>query len=179
MYAATWALFFGIAFAALQRILPTMAPWKRGAYLAVLIFWAFGALPFLKYPASPPGIGDDVTLNHRAALYLASLILIVMGSAVSIVFTRLVELRIGPGLLSFGGGLAVLTIYSALVIFLLPGVPDPAGTPLDLVDPFRAASLGGLTLYWGLLAAGFALQLRGYAAPPPPTVMLGSSAAHA
>src|SRR5581483_1198347 len=125
-------------------------------------------LPFLKFPADPPGIGDDVTLRERAALYLASLLLIVLGSVVAIVFTRLLELRVGPGPVSFIGGLAVLAGYSAAIFLFMPGVPDPPDTPLDIVQAYRAASVLGLAIYWAILGAGFALQVRSYPAPAPP-----------
>ncbi|MEA2640699.1 MAG: hypothetical protein QOF51_2093 [Chloroflexota bacterium] len=163
-FAATWALIYGIGFAMLQRLLPVMAPWKRGLYLAALAFWAVEALPFLKCPPLPPGIGDDFTLDQQAAIRLASLLLIMMGSAVAVIFSRLVAVRRGPGAVSLLGGIVVLAIYSALIFVLLPSVPDPGDTPLQVVAPFRFATLGGLALFWLLLGGGFAIQLRGLAA---------------
>jgi len=159
MYSATWALFFGVAFAWLQGLLPTMAAAKRGLYLAAIMFWVV-ALPFLKYPGYPPGLGDQTTTDHRAAFAWATVLLTIWGSAVAVIFTRLVERRIGPGAVSLGGGFLVMAVWSALVIWLMPVVPDAPGTPLEITQHFQVAYFAALAVYWSCLASGFALQLR-------------------
>src|SRR5262249_28031458 len=106
------------------------------------------AVPFLKYPANPPSVGDPGTIGRRTALYLAMI-------AVSIL-AAIVAYRVGRAL---GHPLAALGVYVALVAVaatILPGVHEvPKGFPADTLWHFRLASLGTQACIWATLGLGF------------------------
>src|SRR5207244_4115068 len=61
LYAVGWACLFGAIYFLAQKWLPGSATWQRGLAMAALAYWAIALLPFLKYPANPPGVGDPAT----------------------------------------------------------------------------------------------------------------------
>jgi hypothetical protein len=154
-----WGLLFGSAYAIAQPHLP--AAWsraRRSALVALCSLWAVGVLPFLKYPANPPGVGDPDTIDFRQRLYLTMLILGIV--AVAAAFTT--AKRLAPRLGSAGAGiaaLAVLAVISAAAFFGLPDNPDAIRAPFALVQEFRLHSLAGIVLFWLLSGAGLALAL--------------------
>jgi hypothetical protein len=133
--------------------------------LAFLGYWSVGLLPFLKYPANPPGVGDPETIGYRQTLYLGILALSVTGAALSMglgrYFGQLKSWRSGSLLPS----LALLAMLSGLLYLVMPSNPDEVGMPADVVGNFRALSLVGLTLFWTVLGVLFGKLLSN---PPRP-----------
>ncbi len=62
--------------------------------------------------------------------------------------------------------LAFLGVYSAAAYVMTPSNTDPIPMPAKLADGFRALSLAGITLFWGLLALIFGVLLRTARAAP-------------
>src|SRR3954464_10440323 len=62
---------FGLAFAYLRGRLDSGSDWTRSLSLAAAIFIGAALIPFLKYPANPPTIGDPATIGARTAAYFA------------------------------------------------------------------------------------------------------------
>lgn len=106
-------------------------------------------VPFLKYPANPPAVGDPDTVNERTVLYFAVL-------GLSILLTWAVwRFHRGVKLAPVAKAWATAALYGAglVVIFLaVPGNPDVIEAPADLVWRFRLASLGGLAAAWATLS---------------------------
>ena len=88
LYGLTWALPFGVIYQLGQRWLPSLTRLKQALLLALLGYWSVGLLPFLKYPANPPGVGDPETIGYRQALYLGCLGLSLAGLALSVAAGR-------------------------------------------------------------------------------------------
>ncbi len=140
---------FAVVLAAVGPRLVDPTPLPASIRLGLCGFVAVVLVPFLKYPANPPAVGDPDTVNERTLLYFAAL-------GLSIALTWAVW--------RFHGGIAMAPAVKAwataglycaglTVIFLaLPGNPDPIDAPADLVWRFRLASLGGLTVAWTTLA---------------------------
>lgn len=151
LYGLTWALLFGVVYQLAQRWFPINSRMKQGLLLAFIAYWSVCLVPFLKYPANPPGVGDPDTIGYRQALYVGFLALSVTSAALSIwlghYLARSQGLRRGPWL-PIG---ACLVILSAALYTLMPGNPGEATMPADLVRNFRALSLLGLTLFWAVL----------------------------
>ncbi len=151
LYGLTWALPFGVVYQLAQRWLPADSRTKQGLLLAFLAYWSVCLLPFLKYPANPPGVGDPDTIGYRQALYVGFLALSVAAVVLSIwlgrYLTRSRAMRQGPWM-PIG---ACLVIVSAVLYLLMPSNPDEVTMPADLMRNFRALSLLGLTLFWAVL----------------------------
>src|SRR5947209_10364064 len=80
-----YGVLFGIGFLALRRRPAAGAGALRPALLAGgMLAGAFTVMPFLKYPPSPPGVGDPATLSERQWKYLALIFLslVVLAAAV-------------------------------------------------------------------------------------------------
>lgn len=140
---------FAVVLAAVGPRLGAATPMGAAVRLGWVGFATVVLVPFLKYPANPPAVGDPATVNQRTLAYFAALALSILLSWA--VWRLHTELRTGPvarawaaaGL--YGAGLAV-------IFLALPANPDPLDAPADLVWPFRMASLGGLAAAWAALA---------------------------
>ena len=119
--------------------------------LATGAFTAVALVPFFKYPANPPGVGDPDTVGWRTALYLALIAVAVAGAGLAIVLRRRWLERHDPWnatLLAVGAWLALI----ALAYVLLPdGAEIPAGFPADVLWGFRVASLGVHAVLWATI----------------------------
>jgi predicted cobalt transporter CbtA len=57
-------------------------------------------------------------------------------------------------------GAAFMTLCAAALYAAMPANPDPVPVPPELLLPFRALALGGLTLFWAVFGAAFAWLVR-------------------
>jgi predicted cobalt transporter CbtA len=143
LYGVFVGLIFGGVFYLAQSTLPTRRVLTRAALLALGAYWLLVALPFLKYPANPPGVGQPETIEYRQALYLGFLLLSMLGGVAAAVAAQ----RGVPRFVAAAGyAVFVLALY-----LLMPPNPDPIEIPLEIVLRFRALSLAGLTLFWLVL----------------------------
>ncbi|MER7547971.1 CbtA family protein [Spirillospora sp. NPDC127506] len=110
------------------------------AFAAVIV------VPFLKYPANPPAVGDPETINSRTLLYLAMVGVGLLAAAIAVTTARRV-----PGGPWARWPAAVLAFLMPVVVasLLLPGVNEvPDGFPATLLWQFRLASLGTQVVFW-------------------------------
>jgi predicted cobalt transporter CbtA len=170
LYGATWALLYGVLYHLTQGWLPASTPWARGVLLAVMGYLSVALLPFLKYPANPPAVGDPATISYRQELYVALLVLSVAAVWLAAALARYVQRRGAREPLSWLAGVGFIVAFAAVVYALLPANPDPVHMPDDILGPFRWLSLAGLTLFWLVLGGTFAgLSRRGSSNPRRPT----------
>lgn len=125
----------------------------RGATLLVAAvgFVAVALVPFLKYPATPPAVGDPDTIGHRTVAYFALLLISVLAAIGAVVAARSLLARVDgvtAGLVAAGGYVAVVT----LVGILLPSVDEVGGFPADTLWYFRRASILTLASIWATVA---------------------------
>lgn len=155
LYAVSWACLFAAIYFLAQKWLPGSNVWQRGAVMAALAYWGIALLPFLKYPANPPGVGDPTTIDYRQMLYLSLLGLSIVGAAGAVVLHR----QFGVQLSGVKRWLPIslfLGIFSLVVYLALPANPDAISMPMDVVQNFRTLSLSGLTLFWVAFGLAFA-----------------------
>lgn len=153
LYGAAWGLLSGVLFHVTRVWQP--AAWteaKRGFVFAALVGWSVAVFPFLKYPANPPGVGDPETIGYRQGLYLGFIGLSVLGAAFASGLQR--SLR-RAGRSAWPIALAGYVVYLAVLYLAMPSNPDPVKMPPQLVWTFRALSLAGLVLFWGVLGGAF------------------------
>ena len=65
---------FGIVFALSRNSLPGKNDISKAVFLSVIMWFTLYLIPFLKYPANPPTVGDGETVVLRAILYLFHLL---------------------------------------------------------------------------------------------------------
>lgn len=100
-----------------------------------------GLVPFLKYPANPPGVGAAETISHRSGLYFAFVLCSVVFAVAAVYAWR----RFGAALPAVGG----YVVATAVVAWLLPAVNEvPRGFPADVLWDFRIASMSLQLVLW-------------------------------
>jgi predicted cobalt transporter CbtA len=153
LYGTTWALLFTLVFFPLQRWLARFGPWRGALLLAALAWWAIILVPFIKYPANPPAVGDPATIDYRQNLYITMLLLSAAGTALVVwLGSRMARQMRQPTVLVVAAGLLIVGVG---LVLLLPPNPDAMTAPADLVFNFRVRSLAGLTLFWAIFGAVF------------------------
>jgi putative cobalt transporter subunit CbtA len=148
---------FALAFAFARGRFGPAAAWPLATRLGATLFVAVVLVPFLKYPANPPSIGDPSTISERTWLYLVMVAICLLA--------LLAGARVGRGLAGGRPPWAAPLAAAATFVFtvglaglVLPGVDEvPAGFPADLLWEFRLASLGTQAVFWSALAAGFGI----------------------
>ncbi|HXG42198.1 MAG TPA: CbtA family protein [Dehalococcoidia bacterium] len=150
LYGLSWGLIFAGSYSLLERHLPGRAPWQRGLALALGLMWSVAIFPFLKFPANPPGVGDEATVEARQAGYL---LFTVLSAAALLVAWRLAR---GGSPRRLALALGLYAVACLLLYFMVPKPHDevPAGLS-DLLPRFRALSAGGLALFWLVVGGGF------------------------
>ncbi len=83
LYGLLVGIIFALIFAILGRHLPGRWPDGKAAILAGLLWWSVTLLPFLKYPANPPGVADPDTIYLRQGIQLGFIVLSVLAVAVA------------------------------------------------------------------------------------------------
>lgn len=159
---------FGLAFAYFRDRMATRGDWNRSLYLAAAIYVGAALIPFLKYPANPPTVGDPETIGARTIAYLGlvfmSLLTVLMAWRV---YGTLGERGVSRPVRQVGVGLGAIMVVAALYV-TLPAAADPGGFPAGLLWDFRLSSLGTQLVLWtglGLLFGAFCER----AAPKEPT----------
>lgn len=135
---------------ALGRI-GTLKPPQTTALVALLGFVAVGLVPFLKYPATPPGADNPATIGDRTTLYFTYLAISVIAIIAETVFASML-LRRGASVLQAMvfpalGFLAVVSIAA----HLLPTINEVGDFPADTLWYFRRASILTTAALWATL----------------------------
>ncbi|MEW6581601.1 MAG: CbtA family protein [Actinomycetota bacterium] len=144
---------FAVAFAAARGRVGPRRDAALSLTLAAALFTGAVLVPFAKYPANPPAVGDPDTITRRTLLYLA---LVAIGLLAVLAASRVAR-RAAPAVRAA----AATATFAALVAgayLALPTVNEvPDGFPADLLWEFRLASLGTQLMLWAALALGFAV----------------------
>jgi hypothetical protein len=145
----------GLVFAYAYGRLGALNARATAALLAAGAFASITLIPFTKYPANPPTIGNPDTIDKRTVLFFA-MIAITMLTLVAAARTRRSLLtRHGAWNATILAG-AVLIVVVAVAELILPAVHEtPAGFPADVLYRFRLASLGINATIWLTLGLGF------------------------
>lgn len=137
---------FGIVYVLSRGALPKGSDLKKSSVLAAIMWFSVYLVPFFKYPANPPTVGDGETVVLRAVLYL-SFIAITGFGVVGLyqVYRRMAKNR---RFVAFAGYAALVTVAFAL----MPPNPDEVTIQAEILDGFRIMSAIGVTIFWTALA---------------------------
>jgi len=133
---------FGIVFAYSRNSLPKGHTVKKTFVLAAIMWFTIFLIPFLKYPANPPTVGDTDTVVLRQTLYL--LFIAISGfSAVGffVLYKKLQNKKKGFAFIGYA-------VFITAVFFIMPPSPDEVTAPMDLVNGFRTMSIIAVSTVW-------------------------------
>jgi Probable cobalt transporter subunit (CbtA) len=190
---------FGIGMGALFAIVYTVCLGRVGRLrprpLALLVaaagFLGLYLVPFLRYPANPPSVGQADTIQQRTGMYLVMVLSSVALLALAVWLGQRLRARFGTWNASLLAG-AAFVVAIGIVMLLLPSFGQPVtgrfaapasetplpvtdahgaisypGFPADVLFYFRLYSVAGQLLLWsaiGLLFAPMADRLLGQSA---------------
>jgi hypothetical protein len=147
--------FFALVFAWAYGRVGTFGPRALSALLGAGAFLTITLVPFTKYPANPPGVGDPDTIDRRTLLYVAMIVISLLAAVASWRIRRRLLDRSG----SWNASLLAIAAYIAVVAVaqvILPAVHEtPGGFPADVLYRFRLASLGIDLTLWTAIGLGF------------------------
>lgn len=177
---------FGIAVGALYGVAYALACGRTGAVrprpLALLVaaggFLTLYLIPFVKYPANPPAVGDHDTIRDRSGLYLLMVAVSILVLVGGVWFGQRLKPRFGTWNSSLLAALACVAALGA-VMMLLPSLGElssneqgPTETPQPLTNPqgqivypgfpadtlfeFRLYSVAAQAILWTAIALTFA-----------------------
>ncbi len=108
-------------------------------------------IPFLKYPANPPTVGEEETVMLRSVLYLSFIAISGIG-AVSFykISKKFKDRKKLIALMGYG-------IFIFVVFVVMPENPDEVTAPMSLVSEFRLMSILGISSFW--ISVGIILGL--------------------
>jgi predicted cobalt transporter CbtA len=144
-----------LAFAFAQGRLGSLRPRLTALLLTAGAFTVVFLVPFLKYPANPPAVGQPGTIGSRTELYFGFVAVSLLVGIFATVFGRKLADRLGAWnafLLAAAGYLVVIGI----VAWLMPVVDEiPATFPASTLWSFRTASVGTQVTLWLALGLAF------------------------
>jgi predicted cobalt transporter CbtA len=151
---------FAIAFALAYGRLGITSPRATAHWLALGAFVVVCLVPFVKYPANPPAVGDPTTIGSRTLLYV-TLVAISLLAALAAARLRLLLARRVPADAAAGLALSGYLVIVAAAGVSLPSVHEvPADFPATTLWEFRQASIGLQATLWATIAIvfGFAAE---------------------
>lgn len=133
---------FGIVYAYSRNSLPNGTDLKKSLTLASIMWLTIYMIPFFKYPANPPTVGDPETVVLREILYLSFIAISGFGA---LGFYRLYrKLQSQKKIISFFG----YAIFISIVFVIMPPNPDEISAPMELVNGFRVMSVIAVSSFW-------------------------------
>ncbi len=135
---------FGMVFAYSKGSLPGNSFVKKALLLSVIMWAVIYVIPFAKYPANPPTVGDPETIVLRQTLYVSFIAISGLGALGFYYLNK----RINKRSLAFVGYAA----FISAVFVAMPANPDPITAPEPLVNSFRMASFVGVSIFWLVVA---------------------------
>jgi Probable cobalt transporter subunit (CbtA) len=183
LFAVAYALYLGRSGRLRPRSLALLV--AGGGFLTLYL------VPFLKYPANPPAIGHEETIQQRSSFYLLMVAASVLFGVLTVWLGRRLQPRFGSWNATLLAG-AVFVAATAVVMLVLPSfghlaanqayhqatetpapLTDPSGRivfpgfPADLLFGFRLYSVGAQLLLWATLGLVFAPMAERLLAPTP------------
>jgi hypothetical protein len=158
---ATGVLVYGVAFGGIAALaycyalgrVGRLTPRATALLLSGCALLAVYIVPFLKYPANPPSVGEADTIGRRTGLYFLMMLL----SVLLAIGATLLGRRLAPRLGTWWATVTAVAAFTALIglaYAFLPAVDEvPSHFPATLLWRFRLSALAIQSTLW----AGFGL----------------------
>lgn len=153
---ATGVLVYGVAFGGIAALAYCFALGRVGRFgpratallLSGCALLAVYVVPFLKYPANPPGADDPGTIGRRTTLYFLMIALTVLVALGTVITGRRLAGRFGNWNAALAAGTAFIAVMAAAMA-VLPAIGEtPKDYPAVALWQFRLASVGIQALLW-------------------------------
>jgi hypothetical protein len=129
-----------------------LLPGQSTALIALLGFIVYALVPFLKYPATPPAVGNGDTIGDRTALYFGFVLVSLVAAGAATYAALKLRDRIGTyGGVVVGAGAYLLVMVIAGQVFAT--VNEVGDFPADTLWFFRRSSLFTLATMWAVIGA--------------------------
>jgi hypothetical protein len=172
---STGVLVYGIAFGGIAALAYCFALGRIGRFgprasallLATAGLIAVYVVPFLKYPANPPSVGDPDTIGKRTTLYFLMVLLSVLLAVATVILGKRLAPRLGNWNATLAAG-AFFVLVIGLAYAFLPSFNEvPKGFPPTLLWQFRLAALAVQATLWTSFGLVFGVLAERVLAPKP------------
>jgi phosphate/sulfate permease len=185
---ATGVLLYGIAFGGIAALAYCFALGRVGRFgpratallLSGTALLAVYVVPFLKYPANPPSVGDPDTIGKRTTLYFLMMVLSVLLAVGATILGKRLAPTVGTWYATVVA-VAVFAVVIGLAYEFLPVINEvPGDFPATLLWRFRISALAIQAVLWGGFGLVFGELAERMLNPKPATAAAGRSvpAAH-
>ncbi|MFD7878515.1 CbtA family protein [Streptomyces sp. NPDC059766] len=180
---ATGVLIYGVSFGGIAALAFCFALGRVGRFspratallLSGTALLAVYVVPFLKYPANPPSVGDPDTIGKRTTLYFLMMVLSVLLAVAAVIAGKRLAPRLGTWYATVVAVLGFIAVIGLAYAFLPVVNEVPADFPATLLWRFRLSALAMQATLW----AGFGLVFGELAErllhPKPARVSTGSA----
>lgn len=147
----TYGAILGVAYVISRRYIPSSDDRKKALVLAALVCLALYVIPFMKYPANPPAVGNPETIGLRDTLYTT--FQLTSGLIAGGMFVLFVKMRSVNNIKYI-----VPIIYVALIAFIytvFPPNPDAITAPMNLVNAFRMVTFSTMVMFFLVMGGIF------------------------
>lgn len=173
VYGAALGGIFSLVFAYVFGRVSAFGPRGTAGLLAVLGFIAVVLVPQIKYPATPPAVGNPDTIGLRTELFFIMIVVSIATMVAAIGLARRLWDQHGAWNASIIAGAAFLAVI-VIAQYALPTINDvPENFSADLLWRFRIASLGIHAILWTAIGLAFGIfaergirARRGHSAVP-------------
>ena len=146
---------FSLVFAYIYGRIGSLGPRGTSAVLAVLGFVAVILVPFLKYPANPPSVGNPDTIGMRTEIFFVMIVASIASMCVAVTVARKLWASRGGWTASIVAGVVFLVLFGILK-YLMPDINEvPEQFSAVTLWGFRVASLGIQLVLWTTIGLGF------------------------
>ncbi len=147
---------FALAFVAAYGRVGRASPARTSIWLAASAFVVVYLVPFVKYPANPPSVGDPATIGKRTAVYLVMILVSVLAAIAAVRLRGLLAERWTgtAATLAAGAGYLAVVVVAGLA---LPAIHEvPKTFPAETLYRFRESSIGMQAVLWATIGLVFA-----------------------
>ncbi|MGW0580638.1 CbtA family protein [Streptomyces sp. NPDC002920] len=182
---ATGVLIYGIAFGGIAALaycfclgrVGRFTPRATALLLSACALAVVYVVPFLKYPANPPAVGNPDTIGNRTTLYFLMIVL----SVLLAVAAALLGKRLAPKLGTWNATVTAVGAFAlaiGLAFAFLPAVNEvPSGFPATVLWRFRLSALAIQATLWGGFGLVFGELAERLLNPDPPLAVAASTSA--
>jgi predicted cobalt transporter CbtA len=155
LYGIAMGVMLAVVLAAVRHKLPLRDDWSRSITLAAIGFATVVLVPFLKYPANPPTVGNTATITDAMLLFSLAATVLTWRFAAAVA-TRWGRRAAVPATA------LLYTVVMGVAFAAFPPFTDKVDLSATLLWRFRLRALCGQVALWSVLglALGTLLQHR-------------------